>query len=98
MLTGSDASIGGFLRTVTGSTVVIEGWLGILNGWAVFVLGCIRRSSCRRRFAGPARNCRSAVQPEAQRRQQLFGVHRLGEIVARSRLETFLPVALHGLR
>ena len=39
-----------------------------------------------------------AMQPHAQRRQQLLGVDRLGEIVRGAGLEALLAVALHRLR
>jgi len=38
-----------------------------------------------------------AVQPHAQRRQQLFGVDRLGEIIRSPGFQAFLAVALHSL-
>ena len=43
------------------------------------------------------RSSGSAMQPHAQRGQQLLGVDRLGEIIRRARLQAFLAVALHRL-
>src|SRR5579871_53919 len=40
---------------------------------------------------------RSAMQPHPDRKQQLFGVDGLGEIIGCAGLEAFLPVALHCL-
>src|SRR5262249_60031839 len=37
-----------------------------------------------------------AMQPHAQRRKQLLGIDRLGEIVGGARLQALLAVALHG--
>ena len=39
----------------------------------------------------------SAVQPHAQQRQQLVGVHRLGDVVRRPGLQALLAIALHRL-
>src|SRR5688572_15425354 len=38
----------------------------------------------------------SAEQPHAHQREQLLGVHWLGDVVAGAGIETLLPVALHG--
>src|SRR5439155_643376 len=46
----------------------------------------------------PLRGFRSAVQPRPEHRQQLLGVHRLGQVVPRPGLDALLPVALHRLR
>src|SRR6185437_3602934 len=40
---------------------------------------------------------RSAMQPHAHEREQLFGIHRLRDIVGGARFEALLTVALHGL-
>src|SRR6185503_20258556 len=39
----------------------------------------------------------STVQPHAQRRKKLLGIHGLGKIVRGAGLQTFLAVALHRL-
>src|SRR5256885_6439699 len=38
-----------------------------------------------------------AVQPRPYQRQQLLGVHRLGDVVRSPRFQALLAVALHGL-
>ena len=50
-----------------------------------------------RAHAGSVSHC-GLIQPDAQQRQQLVGVDRLGDVVARAGLEALLAVALHRLR
>src|SRR5687768_8625014 len=38
-----------------------------------------------------------SIKPDAQQRQQLVGVHRLGDVVGGAGLQTLLTIALHGL-
>src|SRR5579862_4556702 len=40
----------------------------------------------------------SRVEPHPQQRQQLVGIHRLGDVIRRAGLQTLLAVAFHGLR